>query len=168
MSEAILIPTDGGQYIEPIVEQAVALGDPQQTRIHVLYVIDHRALLPLQKDEQKSVAESLEEAGESAVQTVSEAIKRYDPEYDVTTFVARGIPAGQIIAYAREHDIDTIVLGSHGQTMRNQAIGSTTERVIQGINQLEDTIVVVVPIGDEEERLRRQEEITEQAEGMFQ
>lgn len=168
MSNALLIPTDGSQHTETIVEQAITLSDPQQTRIHILYVIDHRALLPLQTDERESVAESLTEAGESAVQTVSEAIKRHDSEYDITTFVAQGIPAEQIIAYVQEHDIDTVVLGSHGQTMQNQAIGSTTERVVQGVNHLGNTIVVVVPIGDEQERLQRQQEITEQAKGMFQ
>lgn len=168
MSETLLIPTDGGQHTESIVRQAVALSDPQRTQIHILYVVDHRALLPLQEDERKSVVESLNEAGESAIRAVSEAIERHDSRYNITTFVSQGIPAGQIIAYAQEHDIDTIVLGSHGQTMRNQAIGSTTERVVQGINQLGDAIVVVVPIGDEKERLRREQEATERAKGMFQ
>lgn len=43
-----------------------------------------------------------------------------------------------------------------------------TERVVRGINELGDTIVVVVPIGDEAACLRRQQEMSEQANGMFQ
>lgn len=168
MFERVLVPTDGSPRMDELVERAVALGDPDRTEIHSLYVIDHRALLPLNEEEQQSVADSLKDRGETAVQTLSDAVDDQAPGFEMSEFVAQGIPARQIIAYAQEHDMDAIVLGSHGQTMRAQAVGSTTEQVVQGIANLDDTTLVIVPIGDEDEREAHEQEMTKQAEGMFQ
>jgi nucleotide-binding universal stress UspA family protein len=46
--------------------------------------------------------------------------------------VAQGKPSAEIIRFAREAEIDVIVLGTHGKGMLDQALfGSTTERVVR-------------------------------------
>ncbi len=46
--------------------------------------------------------------------------------------VVQGKPSAEIIRYATEHEIDVIVLGTHGKGMLDQALfGSTTERVVR-------------------------------------
>lgn len=169
MAERILIPTDGSDEVGTVVDEAIDLDCAGDSEIHSLYVIDHRALVPLGENEQQSVAEMLQEKGESALTTVSERVQDLRPNFEVSTMVAQGLPARQILAYAQEHEIDTIVLGSHGQTIQQQAIGSTTERVVRGVNQIEKTKVVIVPIGtqgDDEEDVP--EAISERASDMFQ
>ncbi len=46
--------------------------------------------------------------------------------------VVQGKPSAEIIRFASEHEIDVIVLGTHGKGMLDQALfGSTTERVVR-------------------------------------
>jgi len=46
--------------------------------------------------------------------------------------VVQGKPSAEIIRFAREGDVDMIVLGTHGKGMLDQALfGSTTERVVR-------------------------------------
>ena len=46
--------------------------------------------------------------------------------------VAQGKPSAEIGKAAREHDVDIIVLGTHGKGMLDKALfGSTTERVVR-------------------------------------
>lgn len=168
MDERVLIPTDGSEGTEAVVEEAASLVDSETVHVHSLYVIDHRALLPLGADEQRTVGETLQEQGDAALESAQEAIRVALPDAEVTTMVAQGVPARQILAYAQEHDIDTIVVGSHGQTMRKEAIGSTTERVVRGIHAVPETSVVVTPIGAPGERPGLDEQLSEQAKEMFQ
>ena len=52
----------------------------------------------------------------------------------VTTreLVAQGKPSAEIVRAARDHDVDIIVLGTHGKGMLDKALfGSTTERVVR-------------------------------------
>jgi nucleotide-binding universal stress UspA family protein len=50
----------------------------------------------------------------------------------VVTAVLFGDPANEIVRYAREHDIDLIVVGTHGRTGLSRALlGSVAERVIR-------------------------------------
>jgi nucleotide-binding universal stress UspA family protein len=46
--------------------------------------------------------------------------------------VKQGKPSAEIVKAAREHDVDVIVLGTHGKGMLDKALfGSTTERVVR-------------------------------------
>ncbi|HEY7508742.1 MAG TPA: universal stress protein [Vicinamibacteria bacterium] len=46
--------------------------------------------------------------------------------------VAQGKPSAEIVRAARDHDVDVIVLGTHGKGMLDKALfGSTTERVVR-------------------------------------
>jgi nucleotide-binding universal stress UspA family protein len=49
---------------------------------------------------------------------------------DVAT--AMGDPAGQIVTFAREHDFDVVVIGTHGRTGLSHALlGSIAEKVVR-------------------------------------
>lgn len=51
---------------------------------------------------------------------------------DITTVVERGSPARTIIAYVEDHEIDQIVMGSHGrQGVARLIFGSVAERVVR-------------------------------------
>ncbi|MEJ2431894.1 MAG: universal stress protein [Pseudolabrys sp.] len=50
----------------------------------------------------------------------------------VRDVVIQGKPAPEIIRFAREHEVDMIVLGTHGRGLLDHALfGSTTERVVR-------------------------------------
>ena len=50
----------------------------------------------------------------------------------VEEVVVQGKPSAEIMRFARETEVDMIVLGTHGKGMLDQALfGSTTERVVR-------------------------------------
>lgn len=167
MFDHILIPTDGSEAIGDVVDRAAALVEDGGA-LHSVFVVDTRALLPLSEDEQRSVAETLKTEGDTALDAVAEAIDASGVDTTLQRAILQGIPARQILGYAAQNDIDAIVLGTHGRTMQNQAIGSTVERVVRGINQLDETDLVIVPIGPGDDEDSPQDALPEQAREMFQ
>jgi nucleotide-binding universal stress UspA family protein len=59
------------------------------------------------------------------------ATRKLDAAY-VTTAVAIGQPATEIARYAEEHDVDAVVLGSHGHGLvRRFLLGSVADKVVR-------------------------------------
>jgi nucleotide-binding universal stress UspA family protein len=55
-------------------------------------------------------------------------------DYDrLATEVLSGNPAATIINYADEHDIDLVVIGSHGRRGVERLLGSVVNRVMQHV-----------------------------------
>ncbi len=55
-----------------------------------------------------------------------------DLKQEAVTHVTMGRPFAEIIAYAREHDVDLIVMGTHGRgAIAHMLLGSTTEKVVR-------------------------------------
>jgi nucleotide-binding universal stress UspA family protein len=59
-----------------------------------------------------------------------------DPDFEhakrVTRSVIRGTPFVEIVRYAREQNVDLIVMGTHGRTgLEHALIGSVTEKVVR-------------------------------------
>ncbi len=53
-----------------------------------------------------------------------------DHDGEVTTAIADGSPEGEIIDYLSDHDVDQVVIGSHGRTGATRIlIGSVSESV---------------------------------------
>lgn len=62
------------------------------------------------------------------------------------TAVEQGVPHEEIIAYADDHDIDMIVMGTQGRTGLDRVlVGSVTERIVR----MADIPVVTVRLNDE-------------------
>jgi nucleotide-binding universal stress UspA family protein len=66
---------------------------------------------------------------------------------DVVTAVATGTPHTEILEYADEHDVDLVVMGTHGRTgVERHLLGSVTEKVVR----MADAPVVTVRADEEE------------------
>jgi nucleotide-binding universal stress UspA family protein len=62
----------------------------------------------------------------------AEAKERIGDGVPVTTVTRDGKPAGEILACADEHDVDQIVMGSHGRTgVARVLLGSVAEQVVR-------------------------------------
>ncbi|HIG40076.1 MAG: universal stress protein [bacterium] len=53
---------------------------------------------------------------------------------DERTLICHGNPAHEIHGFAKEHDIDLIVLGTHGQKGLQLLLGSTANSVLHGVS----------------------------------
>lgn len=129
MYEAILLPTDGSVEMDVVIDHAVDLATHHDAEIHALYVLDTAAFgsLPLETSTE-AVTSVLEDEGENALDTIEEAAE------DITVHreLGSGSPSQQIVDYASEHDIDVVVMGTHGRGgLDRLLLGSVAERVVR-------------------------------------
>jgi nucleotide-binding universal stress UspA family protein len=142
MYQNILLPTDGSEGTEAALGHALDLATTYGATIHVVYVIDTTigadaggvtTLDALETIGEDAVDRALQRARATGIDTVEES-------------VLRGTPHRTLIEYADEHDVDLIVMGTHGRTgLERYLIGSVTEKVVR----LADVPVLTVPLTDE-------------------
>jgi nucleotide-binding universal stress UspA family protein len=139
MYERVLIPTDGSVGTRGAVERAVDLASSCDAELHALYVVD----APVGAD--ATAAETLDALEQAGREAIDEVI-RHAEAAEVKTIegvVARGVPHRAILDYVDEHDVDVVVMGTHGRTgLDRYLLGSVTEKVVR----LSDAPVMTVPM----------------------
>lgn len=119
----VLVATDFSGCSAAAVEHASRVAAESGARLHVLHV------LPPSGRHSESLADDRRKALEQLAQSI-----RPEIELSVTTVkdVVVGPPADAIVAYARGHAIDLIVLGTHGRTgLARLALGSVAQQVLR-------------------------------------
>lgn len=130
MYETILLPTDGSAGADAAVEQAITLAESNGATVHVLNVVDLGSVEAIPDVEANSIRELMENAGEALVTRVSDQLSSAD--IAVETAVGKGSTADAIIDYASEHEVDVIVMGTHGRSgIDRLLLGSVADRVIR-------------------------------------
>ncbi len=122
--ENVLLPTDGTEGSERAIDECGAFAVEYDAFVHVLYVIDSRIA------RSGSLMELMESESERAC---GDAVSRVTSDgAQARRETLRGRPAEQILDYAEEHDIDCIVMGTHGRTGIDRFVmGSVAEKVIR-------------------------------------
>ena len=130
--DSVLVPTDGSECAHTAVDQAGELARSVDATLHVIYVVETGQVI--NGDRVRRLREALEEIGEKALDLALEQVQSstYLP---TETSMLNGPPYLEIARYAAEHDVDCIVMGTHGQKgIRRFLLGSTTERVIRRVD----------------------------------
>ncbi len=127
--DRILIPTDFSDCSERARTYACELAKRFTAELHLLHVV---VPLPIPVH-MSTVPEELLEPEESARQALE---SWNDPAYEAARKVVRTIVTGtpfiEIVRYARENQIDLIVVGTHGRSgLMHSLIGSVAERVVR-------------------------------------
>ncbi|GGL39202.1 universal stress protein UspA [Halarchaeum grantii] len=150
MYEHILVPTDGSDASIEALDEAFELAERFEATVHALYVVDDAALASTGLDDMSfdthvdDFFADMEAVGERATDRIREAAA--EEGIDVVTAVVNGTPAHEIVTYANEHDIDLVVMATHGRRgVERVLLGSTTERVVRRAN----VPVLTVRIGAE-------------------
>lgn len=129
MYSKILLPTDGSETTARALEHAADLASTYDAALHVLYVID--ASVFANDVETGTIVEEFETAGERIVDRVAAEATEAGVEPARTT-VVRGAPHQAILEYARDEDVDLVVMGTHGRTgLDRYLLGSVTEKVVR-------------------------------------
>lgn len=131
MYERILVPTDGSSVAAAAGEAAVALADQFGAGLHAIYVVDRRNL---PRGFESEAAEERVEQGEVALSTLSEQASAAG--LDVTTSLLgaeNSEPVHRaIIDYTDGHDIDCVVMGTHGRSgVGRFVLGSVAEQTLR-------------------------------------
>lgn len=126
--ENVLVTTDGSGGVQDSVTQALDIAERANATVHALYVVDDSVRRRVAAAAWPS--DDLRVEAENAVASIGGAASRAG--LDAETEIREGTPADEILAYVDEHDVDLVVMGTHGRTGPERAVlGSTTERVLR-------------------------------------
>jgi len=140
--EEVLVPTDGSGGATAAIAPAVDLASTYDARLHALSVVDTAAMGFDVRS--ATIVESLEEAARTAVREV-ETRATAASVGAVETAVVQDTPSQGIRSYVDEHDVDLVVMGTHGHTgLERYLLGSVTEKTVR----TSSVPVMTVPGGD--------------------
>jgi nucleotide-binding universal stress UspA family protein len=128
MYDDILVPTDGSESFDTVLDHTIEIATGRDATVHVLYVINDQAFLTLDDEMKDEVIEDLRSEGKNAIQNASETLECAD--LDVVTAITRGKPADEIVAYADDEQIDIVTMGTQGDDYTENILGSTSETVV--------------------------------------
>lgn len=137
----VLVPTDGSENAEAATQHGVTIAQHYDSTIHVLNVADLQASGGVFNAGglEKEFVERLEARGREAVDRIADEIDETAPGLDVETTVVRttsfdGVAAG-VREYVSDHDIDLVVMGSHGRSnLKRQLLGSVTSTLLRTVD----------------------------------
>ncbi len=128
--ESVLVPTDGSTTADGALAVGVDLATVHDARMHVLSVVDVTSLGvdvysagqvdALEERAQMIVGDATEHASDHGVGSV-EGIVEYG-----------GAIHRAILAYVAEHEVDLVVIGTHGRTgLERYLLGSVAEKTVR-------------------------------------
>ena len=124
----ILIPTDFSETSTAAIGYGIDLAERYGASVHLLHVIE-RSAIPPETEFPLGIFEGQTVARERLV-TVLSAAQRTAFRSEVAVNI--GHPALEIIRYAKDHEIDIIVMGTHGRTgVGHMLMGSVAEKVVR-------------------------------------
>jgi nucleotide-binding universal stress UspA family protein len=119
----LLLATDGTQGSQRAISHCSELAAAYDATVHVISVVDSR--LTRKGSGREFMAEQAEQACTDAVARISNTV------VTTTSDVLNGRPADRILDYADDHDIDLVVLGTHGRSGIDRFVmGSVAETVL--------------------------------------
>ena len=132
MADHVLVPLDGSPQSWSALEHA--LEEHPDARISLLSVINPMEAGYSAETALPSAAEEWYESAKAAAQQRFDEAAEMAAEAGVSvdTVVEVGRPSRMIVEYAEEHDVDGIVMGSHGRKgVPRILLGSVAEAVVR-------------------------------------
>ena len=132
--KTILVPTDFSEASEAAVKYGKALAEAFGSSLHLVHVVEdllaHAWAAEVYVASMPSLREEIEkEATERLGTLVTNEERRH---LGITTAIIAGSPFLEIIRYARAHDVDLIVIGTHGRgPVAHMLLGSVAEKVVR-------------------------------------
>lgn len=142
----ILVPTDFSENAQHAVSYAVELAKRCSAKLHLLHipVIPTYLLMDLSYSPGPEAVTRILNESQDALDEQAEVVAASGLEH--FTAIREGTVHEVIRDYAKEHDVDLVVVGTHGRTGVSKLMyGSVTERVIKTVH----TPIIVVPPGGE-------------------
>lgn len=127
----ILIPYDGSEQADEAVAYAASRhGDAEIALLYVLDFVEAGYDVPPEASAPGYWEEWYDQAEAHGRELLSEVAESFDGDVDLDVVVGR--PSRVIVEYADEHDIDAIVMGSHGRDgLSRILLGSVAEAVVR-------------------------------------
>jgi len=131
----ILVATDFGPASNTALRYGRALAERFGARLHVLHVTESVYLAAASAYGYSSIPPFVQEEIEASAAKQTEALltdEERRTKQGIAATMTGGSPATSIVEYARRHDIDLAVLGTHGRgALSHLLMGSVAERVVR-------------------------------------
>ncbi|MBW1716873.1 MAG: universal stress protein, partial [Deltaproteobacteria bacterium] len=129
MTKKILVPVDGSDQALKAIDFAANLAKQDDATIHLLHVYK----LPIVPEGMGEYVISdrieLQALGDQIISVAQDEVRKKGGQ-DIEATVMEGDPAERIIAYAKDHDVDMIVMGSRGLgSFKGLLLGSVSNKV---------------------------------------
>jgi nucleotide-binding universal stress UspA family protein len=129
----VLFPTDFSDNARDAIPHVLEMAARFEAHVHVVHVLEsavHPTDFAWSATSIQDFAEKRKDVAEDRLQDLVDELG-LAPEH-ISTAVIFGNPFEQIVSYAQEHDIDLIVMATHGRTgLSHLLLGSTAERVVR-------------------------------------
>jgi nucleotide-binding universal stress UspA family protein len=126
----ILLAADNSAPAERATAEAIRFASAFDATLHAVYVLETGEPAP-SFDGPATEAEIDTNAGR-AVAAVESAATEQDFDGELVSNVLRGTTGPAILNYADEHDIDLVVMGTHGRDgLDRMIVGSVAEHVVR-------------------------------------
>ena len=131
--QRILHPTDFSEHAAHALRYACELADRFDAELHLVHVLEVHVSSTPQFGMGLALPTNVHESEEDVLRGLQQLL---EPEWAASHRIARaalqGSPFVEIIRYAREHEIDMVVLSTHGRTgLAHMLMGSVAERVVR-------------------------------------
>ena len=129
----ILVATDFSEPSESALKYARAFAEQFGASIHVMHVMEDPFLYAPTSEGYLVPPHMLEEMESSARSRLNSVLPPADREkFSAQLILKHGSPFVEIVRYARDADIDLIVMGTHGRgPIAHMLMGSVAEKVVR-------------------------------------
>ncbi len=129
----ILVPTDFSDYAQHAFTYAKEIASFYGAKLQLLHVIEQTALPSFYEYGEKSIYNISSNIRDKTKEAMERMLKETKgPEVKIETHIIEGHAAKDIINFTTTHDIDLIVIATHGLSgIEHLLLGSITEKVVR-------------------------------------
>lgn len=133
--DRILVPTDFSDFSRPAMLYGCAMAARFGAELHLLHIVPDPAMLV--PEAAAFSVETIQAQSESLVKDAAAMLQKLPPdgwenEKPIVREVRVGAAFMEIIDYARENEIELIVIGTHGRSgLMHILMGSVAERIVR-------------------------------------
>ena len=125
----VLVPVDGSEQARKAIDFAANLAKQNDATIHLLHVYKLPIIPEGMGEYVISDRIELQALGDQIISVAQDEVRKKGGQHIEAT-VMEGDPAERIIAYAKDHDVDMIVMGSRGLgSFKGLLLGSVSNKV---------------------------------------
>lgn len=129
MYDDILLPTDGSPGAEAAIGHAMHVANQNDAAIHAVHVLEITEQGDITDDVENNEDDSRTDA-EELLKPILDTAERAGIE--TIEAVLKGKAHEKLVAYVEDHDIDLVVMATHGKSgLSRVLLGSTAEKVVR-------------------------------------